>query len=226
MSDEQSALVETAAIELGGRILVVAQQSAQQLAPLVSERRLFRKTNRFPEVFTSFVFFYFHLLDRAAHAHIGRTREPLLDAIRPRLIETLVGTLTPSAPPEKQHQFTESLETMLDAYQVRLAQPSAFADEEPLKGVLWELGKLIADAVQRPGDLDVVMKCYVAASANIKSLSFEPTLAQLTHKPKGTSPSHLIVQCKQCGQRLNLPMGKGRIRAKCPACRSTQEITT
>lgn len=32
------------------------------------------------------------------------------------------------------------------------------------------------------------------------------------------------IKCKNCGQELRVPKGKGKIRVKCPRCKESQEI--
>jgi phage FluMu protein Com len=44
--------------------------------------------------------------------------------------------------------------------------------------------------------------------------------------PAEAPPEKRVIQCERCPQKLSIPVGVGRIRLKCPACWTPQEIDT
>jgi RNase P subunit RPR2 len=226
MSDWKRECFEKTGFALGGEILLVAEERARHLAPLVAQRRLLHEINRFPEVFTAYVFFFFHLLDRTAYAHSRDSRDVLLDLIRPRLIETVVGVLRSDAPLEKQQEFIASMETMLDQHQMRLTQAAKREPDNPLHVLLREFGTLVAELIERPGDASVILNCSAEGAESIKQLNFISPLKELSSAMQTGSAAKVTRTCRGCGGKFVVPTGVGRIRAKCPRCGQSLELRT
>ncbi|MDD7306446.1 MAG: hypothetical protein PUG67_07630 [Peptoniphilaceae bacterium] len=82
----------------------------------------------------------------------------------------------------------------------------------------------------------VVFEVYRTLSSNIikrnrenyifKAKFLNPVKAKLKKLKRSTfgDKNYKYIRCKNCGQELRVPKGKGKIRVKCPKCKQVQEI--
>ncbi|MDD7463814.1 MAG: hypothetical protein SOW41_01020 [Anaerococcus sp.] len=86
------------------------------------------------------------------------------------------------------------------------------------------------------GGVIVIFEIYRTLSSNIikrnsenyifKAKFLNPVKAKLKKLKRSTvgDKNYKYITCKNCGQELRVPKGKGKIRVKCPKCKEVQEI--
>lgn len=82
----------------------------------------------------------------------------------------------------------------------------------------------------------VLLEVYRTLSTNIikrnsenyifKAKFLNPVSSKLKQLKRSTvgDKNYKYITCKNCGQELRVPKGKGKIRVKCPKCKEVQEI--
>jgi hypothetical protein len=124
-----------------------------------------------------FVFFFAHLVNRAAFSILGNERRTILqDKVRPVLAQGVLAALFDHWPEERkvgiEHEFLENLNTSELGY---AKCEGLFSKEEPVTGnsLVSTLARNVAELLEKPLDPMIILGTVQAATTQIQGLNLD-----------------------------------------------------